>query len=38
MAGREPNGWHPVVEDFILIGCKLEKLGFIYGGSPLLVS
>ena len=30
MAGRESFNWHPFIEDFILIGRKLEKLGFTY--------
>jgi hypothetical protein len=30
LAGHESDGWHPLVEDFILVGQKLEQLGFIY--------
>lgn len=29
MAGDESDGWHPLVEDFITVGKKLEKLGFV---------
>lgn len=28
MAGDESDGWHPLVEDFVLVGRKLERLGF----------
>lgn len=38
MAGRKSNGWHPLVDDFIFVGQKLENLGFIYHhGSVLIV-
>lgn len=30
MAGDESDGWHPLVEDFLLVGNKLEQLGFRY--------
>ena len=30
MAGRESLNWHRLVDDFIIIGKRLEKLGFIY--------
>lgn len=29
LAGDESLNWHPLVEDFILVGIKLEKLGFV---------
>ena len=29
LAGGESLNWHPLVEDFILVARKLEKLGFI---------
>lgn len=28
MAGDGSDGWHPLVEDFVLVGRKLEQLGF----------
>ena len=30
MAGDESDGWHPLLSDFILLGQKLEQLGFTY--------
>jgi len=30
MAGCEPLNWHPFLSDFILVGQKLEQLGFTY--------
>lgn len=30
MAGCESLGWHPLAEGFIVVGRKLEKLGFTY--------
>ena len=38
MAGCESGEWHPLVEDFILLGCKLEKLGSIYSNGRVTVS
>jgi len=30
MAGTKSRVWHPLLEDFILVGQKLEQLGFTY--------
>jgi hypothetical protein len=30
MAGDESLNWHPFLSDFILVGSKLEQLGFTY--------
>lgn len=30
MTGSKSHGWHPLLSDFILLGQKLEKLGFTY--------
>jgi hypothetical protein len=30
MAGDESLNWHPFLSDFILVGQKLEQLGFTY--------
>ena len=38
MAGDESLNWHPFLSDFILIGQKLEQLGFIcYKGKVAVV-
>lgn len=37
MAGSKYDGWHPLVRDFILVGRKLEKLGFIYSKGGVIV-
>ena len=38
MAGGESDGWHPLVEDFIIAATKLEKLGFIYDNGKVIVT
>jgi hypothetical protein len=30
LAGDKSLSWHSLIEDFILVGQKLEKLGFTY--------
>lgn len=30
MAGDESLSWHPFLSDFIVLGQKLEQLGFTY--------
>ena len=30
MAGDESLNWHPSLSDFILVGQRLERLGFTY--------
>ena len=30
MAGDESLSWRPLIQDFILLGQKLEQLGFTY--------
>lgn len=37
LAGRESDGWHPLVADFILVGQKLEELGFIYNKGAVAI-
>lgn len=37
MAGDESHNWHPLVSDFILVGQKLEKLGFVYNRGAVLI-
>jgi hypothetical protein len=37
MAGCESLAWHPLVEDFILVARKLEKLGFIYNRGKVVI-
>lgn len=38
MAGHESATWHPLVSDFILVGQKLKKLGFVYSYGEFLLS
>lgn len=38
MAGSESLSWHPLVEDFVLVGQKLEKLGFVYHRGSVIVT
>lgn len=38
MAGCKSDGWHPLVADFILVGRKLELLGFAcYKGKVTII-
>ncbi|HSW77290.1 MAG TPA: hypothetical protein VLG36_00650 [Candidatus Chromulinivoraceae bacterium] len=37
MAGNESDRWHPSVEDFILVGQKLEKLGFVVSKGGVII-
>jgi hypothetical protein len=37
MAGCRSLTWHPLVEDFILVGRRLEKLGFIYNKGDVII-
>lgn len=37
MAGGESLSWHPLIEDFVTLGRKLEQLGFIYGKGGVIV-
>lgn len=37
LAGRESDGWHPLVEDFMLVGQRLERLGFVYNNGDVLI-
>lgn len=37
MAGDESLNWHPLLGDFILVGQKLEKLGFTYFKGKVIV-
>ena len=36
LAGDESLNWHRLVEDFILVGRKLEELGFIYSQDKVI--
>jgi hypothetical protein len=38
LAERESLSWHPLIEDFIAIGRRLEELGFIYHKGRTIVS
>lgn len=37
MTGRESHAWNPLLTDFILVGRKLEKLGFIYSQGNVII-
>lgn len=37
MAGRESLNWHPLVENFVILGKKLEQLGFIYHKHGVII-
>lgn len=37
LAGGESLTWHPLVEDFITLGRKLEGLGFVYNKGAVLI-
>jgi hypothetical protein len=37
MAGDESLNWHPLIADFILVGQRLEQLGFIYSRGVIIV-
>lgn len=37
MAGQNPSVLNPLVADFILIGQKLERLGFIYNKGDVVI-
>lgn len=37
LAGDESLNWHPLIADFIIVGRKLEELGFIYDHGRVLV-
>lgn len=37
MAGRKSLTWHPLIHDFIIVGRKLEKLGFTYHRKGVLI-
>jgi hypothetical protein len=38
LAGDESDGWHPLLEDFIFVARKLEKLGFVYHRGNVIVT
>ena len=38
MAGDESLNWHPLLADFILLGQKLEELGFLYHNGDVIVT
>lgn len=39
MAGTESLSWHPFLADFILVGQKLEQLGFTHHkGRVILIN
>jgi hypothetical protein len=37
LAGDESLNWHHLVADFILVGQRLERLGFIYHRGTVIV-
>ncbi len=37
LAGDEPTIWHTILEDFVLVAQKLEKLGFIYCNGEVII-
>lgn len=37
MAGEESLNWHRLIVDFILIGRKLERLGFVYSKEGVVI-
>jgi hypothetical protein len=37
MAGDESLNWHPSLADFILVGQRLERLGFTYYNGSVSV-
>jgi len=37
LAGDESLNWHPLISDFVLIGQKLQELGFIYSQGRVIV-
>ncbi len=37
LAGRKPDGWHPLVTDFILVARKLQKLGLIHSKGKVII-
>jgi hypothetical protein len=38
VAGDESLSWHPLIGDLIVLGQKLEKLGFIYSNNKVIVA
>lgn len=38
MAGRKSLNWHPLIEDFLTVGRKLEGLGFIFDRGKVIES
>jgi hypothetical protein len=38
VAGDESLNWHHLVTDFVLIGRKLEQLGFVYNNGEVLAT
>lgn len=38
MAGGESFSWHPLLSDFVLLGRKLERLGFTYYEGQVTVA
>jgi hypothetical protein len=37
MAGDGSLSWHPLVADLILVGQRLERLGFVYSKGKVIV-
>lgn len=37
MAGRESGAGNPLIMDFTLLGRRLEKLGFLYHRSGVII-
>gem|GEM_PF-2024988 len=38
LAGDESLNWHPLAADFILIGRRLEQLGFVYHNGMVIIT
>lgn len=38
MPGDESHGWRSLMADFVLVGQKLEKLGFIYHQGKVIIA
>jgi len=37
MAGGGSVSWHPLVVDFLLVGQKLKKFGFVYNQGDVII-
>lgn len=37
MAGGKSLNWHPLIEDFVTLGRKLEQIGFVYSKGGVVI-